>query len=112
MQEDKVSAPCEPGALALDAEDGNLTEAIITCPPESCLAVGCPLHSYIKKGIQGCGVDALTAEPGTEYSFLFQVWDRNVPPKTVTVERNIRVISPCSDEELYCPGYGTESCLY
>ena len=101
-----LSAPCEPGALATDVEDGNLTNAIVTCPPNSCLPVGCPRHAYIKKGIQGCGIDALTAEPGTEYELSFQVWDRSVPPKSATVTRNIRVISPCDEQETYCPGYG------
>jgi hypothetical protein len=105
-QEDRFGKPCEPGGVATDAEDGDLTRYIVTCPPEACLPVGCPLHSFRKKGIQGCGIDTVTREPGTEYTLKFIVWDRNVPPKMATAERIIRVISPCSEQELYCPGLG------
>jgi hypothetical protein len=60
----------------------------------------------VKKGIQGCGVDTITGEPGTEFKLPFVVWDRHAPAKNATAERIIRVISPCRSQELYCPGYG------
>jgi hypothetical protein len=62
------------------------------------------------KGIQGCGIDTESAEPGTEYHLQFVVWDRNVPPMMATVERVIRVLSPCSPPEAYCSGIGTVQC--
>lgn len=107
MQEDIFSSPCEPGGVAIDAEDGNLTDVIITCPPESCLPLGCPLHSFLKKGIQGCGIDTSESQPGTEFKLKFAVWDRHVPPMMTTAERLIRVTSPCAVAEIYCAGIGT-----
>lgn len=106
MQEDEFSVPCEPGGVATDAEDGDLTNVIITCPAASCLAIGCPQHSFPKKGIQGCGVDTVLAAPGTEYRLKFVVWDRNVPSMMATAERIIRVETPCDAEELFCGDIG------
>lgn len=43
---------CEPGAAASDAVDGDLTASVLACPPEACLAVGCPGHEFVKKGLE------------------------------------------------------------
>lgn len=106
VQEDTFSEPCEPGGVATDAEDGDLTSEIITCPPDSCLAIGCPLHSFVKKGIQGCGVDTVSSSPDTDYTLKFVVWDRSVPAMMTTAERRIRVMSPCGVNEIYCADIG------
>jgi hypothetical protein len=42
---------CEAGAVAADAQDGNLTAAVLACPPDDCLWQGCPGHEFIKKGL-------------------------------------------------------------
>ena len=102
-QEDSEAAPCESGAVASDAEDGDLTGAVITCPPDGCLSYGCPRHSFVNKGIQGCGVDTVTAPVGTEVAVTFLVWDRGQPPQRAHATRLIRVVSPCDDGEVYCP---------
>ena len=100
------SAPCEPGGFVLDDQDGDLTSQLITCPPDPCLAVGCPQHAFTKKGIQGCGIDTVSSSPGSEFTLTFVVWDRHVPPMMATADRVIRVMSPCSVNELYCTDIG------
>lgn len=43
----KTRAPCEPGALAADFEDGNITARVLVCPPAACIVnqvcAGCAL---------------------------------------------------------------------
>jgi hypothetical protein len=45
---------CEPGAIAQDAEDGDLTSRVFSCPPASCIerGDGCTGHEFSKKGLQ------------------------------------------------------------
>jgi hypothetical protein len=42
---------CEPGMLAMDAEDGVLTRRVLSCPPSDCLVYGCPGHEFSVKGV-------------------------------------------------------------
>ena len=37
-----VDLPCELGATAVSASDGDLTSAILACPPVACLGIACP----------------------------------------------------------------------
>ena len=34
--------PCELGAAAVSASDGNLTSVVLACPPAACLGTACP----------------------------------------------------------------------
>lgn len=37
-----AAAPCELGATAASASDGDLTSRVLACPPTSCLGTACP----------------------------------------------------------------------
>ena len=41
---------CESGVVAVDDEDGDLSARVLSCPPASCLAFGCPGHEFAVKG--------------------------------------------------------------
>ena len=43
---------CEPGVVARDVEDGDLTSRVLACPPTECLRFGCPGHEFVVKGAQ------------------------------------------------------------
>jgi hypothetical protein len=103
MQADTSDNPCERGATASDPESGNLTAAVVTCPPAACLPLGCPLHKFTLKGIKGCGVDTVTAAVGTEFWVQFVVWDGGAPPERASAWRVVRVVTPCEAGETYCP---------
>jgi hypothetical protein len=49
-----ADALCEPGARAMDREDGNLTFRVLACPPATCIerGDGCTGHEFSKKGLQ------------------------------------------------------------
>lgn len=44
---------CEAGVSAGDAEDGDLTQRVLACPPAACLPFGCPGHEFAVKGAFG-----------------------------------------------------------
>lgn len=46
-----ASLKCESGVLATDMEDGDLTARVLACPPDDCLAFGCPGHEFQVKGV-------------------------------------------------------------
>lgn len=64
---------------------------------------GCPGHESVRKGLSGCGVNTVQASVGTWFSVNFTVSDFNTPPATSSVQRLILVVSPCADQETYCP---------
>ncbi|KAK3289237.1 hypothetical protein CYMTET_3328 [Cymbomonas tetramitiformis] len=91
---------CEPGATAIDDEDGDLTSTVLVCPPDSCLSVGCPGHTWATKGMQGC---INTSSPvGTIFSVRFVVFDRGTPQRNATVTRVVTITSRCDVEEDLC----------
>lgn len=45
-----ASLHCESGVQAMDPEDGDLTARVLACPPDDCLAFGCPGHEFQVKG--------------------------------------------------------------
>ncbi|KAK3258920.1 hypothetical protein CYMTET_32060 [Cymbomonas tetramitiformis] len=92
---------CEPGATATDAEDGNLAARVLSCPPESCLAVGCPGHEFVSKGLAGC-LDT-SAEVGTVFEVRFVVFDRGAPAGSASAMRTITIGPPCALGEVVCP---------
>lgn len=55
-------------------------------------------------GLQGCGVDTVNGDPGTEFEITFAVFDRSQPPATASLRQSIIVTSPCSSTQVYCPG--------
>ena len=91
------------GATARDEEDGDLSERILSCPPMSCMNFGCPGHELSRKGLSGCGIDTVRAPVGTWFSLNFTVFDLHIPAATTNVQRIVLVVSPCSQEEVYCP---------
>lgn len=96
------------GATAYDHEDGVVSHRILTCPPDECMPYNCRGHELHRKGIQGCGVDTETAPVGTTFTIEFVVMDHAVPPAVTRASRVIRVTSPCTPREVYCPDLPSE----
>ena len=71
MQQPTLLEPCEPGA---NGSTNSMTLRVLACPPLSCLPIGCPGHEFVKKGLQGCGLDTLNSPVGTEFSIEFTVF--------------------------------------
>lgn len=99
--EPTVTALCELGANATDAEDGNLTSKVLACPPESCLAYGCPGHEFEVKGLQGCPLD-VNATISSFFNLTFVVYDSAIPPNMAAVSRMVTIMSPCEEGMNYC----------
>ena len=97
----------------MDHAGTNLTLTILSCPPASCLPFGCPGHEYSRKGLQGC-VETETYPVGAQLVITFTVFDKETPPGSSSVDRLLRVVSPCSGDEIHCPALeqacGTTSC--
>ena len=91
------------GGTGWDEEDGDVTERILSCPPDSCMLFNCPGHQSHRKGLSGCGIDTLTAAVGTFYAVIFTVMDLSTPPATTTAKRYVEVVSPCESAKIYCP---------
>ena len=98
----------------MDAEDGNLTARVLSCPPQACLAYGCAGHEYTVKGLQGCGVDTVNAPVDTLFEVPFMVFDHGAPAQVGNATRIVTVVSPCAASEVYCPSLsprcGSASC--
>ena len=99
-----ANALCEPGAVALDTDGTDISADVLSCPPDSCLAQGCPGHQLARKGLAGC-VDTAAAE-GTTFAVKFVVFSRAQPPLSATVERLITITAACptSPYLFYCNG--------
>jgi hypothetical protein len=95
------------GATAVDAQSGDITDAVLACPPASCLPLGCPGHEFAAKGLQGCGVDTADAPIGTQFTVTFVVMLRGPPVLTANATRTLVVASPCSPGDTYCPEVNT-----
>ncbi|KAK3233701.1 hypothetical protein CYMTET_56024 [Cymbomonas tetramitiformis] len=91
---------CEPGAVANDTEDGDLSAAVLSCPPISCRHLGCPGHEWAAKGIEGCL--NTSAEVGTMFQVEFLVFDNAVPSQAASVHRTVTIIAPCESQEILC----------
>jgi hypothetical protein len=46
-----ASLVCQGVPEAFDAEDGDLSENVLACPPDKCLPFGCPGHELRRKGV-------------------------------------------------------------
>ncbi|KAK3262154.1 hypothetical protein CYMTET_28973 [Cymbomonas tetramitiformis] len=95
-EEDQLSTVlCEPGAMASDAQDGELSSHVLACPPTSCLNKGCPGHEWTYKRLQGC---LNTSAPvGTVYAVDFVVFDMHIPANRAPATRHVTIVSPCED---------------
>ena len=91
------------GATAYDVEDGNIAARVLSCPPSSCAAFGCPGYEFTTKGIQGCIADTAAAAVGSTLTIPFVVYDRGSPAAVARVNRTVRVVSPCAPAQVYCP---------
>ncbi|KAK3239186.1 hypothetical protein CYMTET_50871 [Cymbomonas tetramitiformis] len=94
---------CDPGVTATDPEDGDLTAAVLACPPQSCLTGGsgnCQGHEYAVKGLQGCLNTSAAVGSLIEVEFL--VFDNAIPPNQAFVTRTIDIIFPCERWEWLC----------
>eukprot|EP00892_Ulva_mutabilis_P000877 jgi/Ulvmu1/10790/UM069_0024.1 len=96
---------CEAGAVAVDPEEGGITPRVLACPPDSCIQLGCPGHEFERKGLSGCGIDAVGAPPGVSWQLPFVVFDAHMPAARASLTKTITVASPCTDtSHIYCPG--------
>ncbi|KAK3282550.1 hypothetical protein CYMTET_9718, partial [Cymbomonas tetramitiformis] len=100
LEANRSDTLCEPGAVAEDAEDGDLTARVLACPPLSCRAAGCPGHEFLSKGLAGCV--NMSADVGTVFDVEFLVFDFAVPCQSASVTRSIFIIQPCDTGEQLC----------
>jgi hypothetical protein len=106
-QQPTAEVLCEPGAAAMDAEDGNLTARVLACPPASCMDRGCPGHEFASKGLSGC---LNTSAPvGATFAVPFVVLDGAQPPQSASVTRTVTVLPPCAAGLFWCAGSGCQT---
>ena len=98
---------CEPGATASGPNPNgpgsvDLTNQILSCPPDSCIAYGCPGYEFYSVGLEPCGVNT-SAPIGSSFTVnfvLIQLYGSQV--YTVTVSRTINVVAMCSKGQYQC----------
>jgi hypothetical protein len=83
---------CDPGAMAIDPEDGFLTPRILACSPP-----GAETFRFSNAGIRGCGID--TRQPG-RYTVSFKIFDS--AGLSASVQRIVIVTPRCSPGERVC----------
>ena len=86
--------PCDPGAVATDAEDGDLTPLVTACAPW-----GVFTRRFDRAGVSGCNID--TSVPG-KHTVWFRVADSS--RRVVTANRTVLVVPSCNGGERVCPG--------
>ncbi|KAG2422397.1 hypothetical protein HYH02_015445, partial [Chlamydomonas schloesseri] len=84
-----LQLPCEPGAIAWDPEDGNITNMVALCPPNDCAPSQCRAHAVVAKQPADCGVDTTSAPVGATLRLRLAVFDTS--GAMAAVERVIRV---------------------
>ncbi|KAK3289149.1 hypothetical protein CYMTET_3420 [Cymbomonas tetramitiformis] len=98
---------CEPGATASDAEDGDLSAQVLSCPPASCIEVGCPGHEWAAKGLAGC--INTSAPVGTLFEVQFVVFDFAMPRQMASAVRTVAIVQPCNSGETVCSDHTCSS---
>lgn len=94
-----IELPCDMGATAHDAIDGNISAALLICPPESCMPFGCHGHELWRKGINSC---VNTSAPvGTVFEVDFVVFNTNGLHSSAT--RTITIDERCASGQYWCP---------
>ncbi|KAK3278549.1 hypothetical protein CYMTET_13528 [Cymbomonas tetramitiformis] len=92
---------CEPGVDATDAVGADLGLGVVVCPPQECLARGCPGHELMWKGLAPCL--NTSAEVGTSYDIVFMVVDYNsMPRRSASVTRTVSIAAPCPPGTMSC----------
>jgi hypothetical protein len=86
--------PCDPGAMALDKEDGDVSRHVTVCAPQ-----GVYTSLFKNIGVSGCRVD--TSVPG-KHVITFRVTDS--AGKSAAVNRTVLVVPACLGNERVCPG--------
>ena len=81
-QRSTLEQPCDPGATAWDAQDGNLTARVQVSP------------SSVR----------LDAPPGTHMKLTYTVADHGSPRMRATSERVVEIVSPCAAGQFFCDG--------
>lgn len=95
--EEDTGLLCEQGVLAVDEEDGNLDDRVLSCPPASCLPFGCPGHEFAVKGellLHVCVADgpALNSELVVVLFRHSGLWDH---PRSVTARHKLHTLIRC-----------------
>lgn len=75
-------APCDPGAAAVDAQDGDLSSQVTITP----------------------AVVSLEAPVGTRVRLAYRVHDDGVPRRSAAAFRIIEIVSPCTGGQYFCDG--------
>ena len=95
---------CEPGAVAADPEQGDLTSRILALPSSmdamECLEVDCAAYRVSLNGLQGAGVHT-NREIGTSFVVQFLVVDE--AGAWAAANRTVMIVAPCPDGEVLCP---------
>jgi hypothetical protein len=74
--------PCDTGAYALDAQDGNLTSFVTSSP----------------------ATISLSTVPGSRLKIVYSVQDFGLPRLPGIAERIVEIVSPCPAGEFFCSG--------
>lgn len=83
-----MSAPCDPGALAFDAEEGDLSSYVTISP---------------------AGV-SLEVPIGTRARIQYTVLDNGTPRLSANAYRTVEIVSPCLAREFFCDGECKQVC--
>lgn len=87
--------PCDQGAMS-EGADGN---AMLICPPDHCLFMGCVGHELWRKGVSAC-VNAM-APVGTVFNISYAV--HNAAGVLASDARTVTIAEPCGEGEHWCP---------
>ena len=91
--------------------DGSSTSAsVLACPPDTCLALGCPGHEFWRKGLLGCGIPTASSPVGATFTVTFHAFNPAAPGRSATATRAVTVVSPCTPGEVHCPDVPEHPC--
>lgn len=75
-------APCDPGAAAVDDQDGDLSAQVTITP----------------------AVVSLEAPLGTRVRLAYRVSDNGVPRRSAAAFRIVEIVTPCTPGQFFCSG--------
>lgn len=95
--------PCDLGASAVDANNGDLQDMLLACPPDSCMLYGCEGHELWRKRIESC---VNTSAPvGTVFNVSFVAIDTTGAYGFDA--RSVVIGAPCKQGQHWCPADST-----